>query len=735
MIHDFRSHRLIVFILIAFVLLGITYSVATPIFEAGDEIWHYPFVAHLATGHSLPIQDPNVKTLWAQEGGQPPLYYALCALATAWIDTSDLPDRLWLNPEAKTGIPLVFGNKNAVVHTSAESFPWHNTTLAVHLIRFLSVLLAACTVLLTYLLALEIKPDDRGLAALACALVAFNPMFLFISASVNNDNLAVPLATLAMLLLTRLITRGVNTRRLVVLGIVLGLAVLSKASDLGLLAVTAVVFAYILLRDWRQGIGRSVDLFLQFCLCAAIGVALGGWWYARNWILYGDPMAFNVFVEIAGGRLTPPTLSTLWGETEGFLISFWGNFGGVNIIAPGWVYAVLDATTILAGIGLIAGLVRRTLPRLLVWPAFWLALICAGVVRWTWLTLASQGRLIFPAISAVALLLVYGLAQYRMPATWLGRRLPAVGPAALAVFLFAFALLAPLTLIAPTYALAPRLPGDAPVPNPVHIVYDEQAELIGYALPQKSVKPGEELPLTLYWRAQKPMTEDFSVYINLSDGDGNILSRWKAFPGQGSYPTRLWQPGEVVVDSYRIPVQAAGHPAGGGRIEVGLFRRVPLETLSARDSAGRPTTPVIARFKIAGAAGTPVENPVKYEFGNQIGLVGYRTGVTDGALRVRLYWQAYKTPTDDYTVFVHLVDAAGNIIAQQDNEPQHGTYSTSLWDAGEIVADDYTLALPKGSLPEGGHIEVGLYRAVDQTRLMLQGGGDKVTLPAGAVGR
>ena len=126
-----------------FLLLATVYSIATPIFEAGDEIWHYPFVRHLATGNGLPVQDPAVKTLWAQEGGQPPLYYALGALATAWIDTQDLPDRLWINPEAKIGIPLVYGNKNMVVHTGAEDFPWHNTTLAVHLLRFLSIVLSA----------------------------------------------------------------------------------------------------------------------------------------------------------------------------------------------------------------------------------------------------------------------------------------------------------------------------------------------------------------------------------------------------------------------------------------------------------------------------------------------------------------------------------------------------------------------------------------------------------------
>ena len=89
-----RAHPVLAALLGLFVTLAVVYSVVTPIFEAGDEVWHYPFVQYLATGHGLPVQDPNVKTAWEQEGGQPPLYYALSALATFWIDTGDLPERL-----------------------------------------------------------------------------------------------------------------------------------------------------------------------------------------------------------------------------------------------------------------------------------------------------------------------------------------------------------------------------------------------------------------------------------------------------------------------------------------------------------------------------------------------------------------------------------------------------------------------------------------------------------------
>jgi hypothetical protein len=85
---------------VAFFLLAGAYSVSTPLFEAPDELWHYPFVWHLARTGQLPVQDPAAPQLWQQEGSQPPLYYALAALLTAIFPADDLPALLSPNPPA-----------------------------------------------------------------------------------------------------------------------------------------------------------------------------------------------------------------------------------------------------------------------------------------------------------------------------------------------------------------------------------------------------------------------------------------------------------------------------------------------------------------------------------------------------------------------------------------------------------------------------------------------------------
>src|SRR5512135_894798 len=137
-------------ILSLFVGLGIFYSIATPIFEAPDEMTHFAVIQNISAGFGLPQQQPGVKTAWEQEGSQPPLYYVLMAAATKWINTSDAAERMYSNPHAAPGDPSLDANRNLVIHSDAENFPWHGATFAVHFIRLLSIVLGALTILIGY---------------------------------------------------------------------------------------------------------------------------------------------------------------------------------------------------------------------------------------------------------------------------------------------------------------------------------------------------------------------------------------------------------------------------------------------------------------------------------------------------------------------------------------------------------------------------------------------------------
>ena len=77
-------------------------------------------------------------------------------------------------------------------------------------------------------------------------------------------------------------------------------------------------------------------------------------------------------------------------------------------------------------------------------------------------------------------------------------------------------------------------------------------------------------------------------------------------------------------------------------------------------------------------------------------------------LAVTIYWQPATVPSDDYVVFVHLLDGSGALVAQHDGEPVGGSRPTSGWHAGETIADRHAIILPL-DLPAGTYtLQAGL---------------------------
>ena len=88
-----------------------------------------------------------------------------------------------------------------------------------------------------------------------------------------------------------------------------------------------------------------------------------------------------------------------------------------------------------------------------------------------------------------------------------------------------------------------------------------------------------------------------------------------------------------------------------------------------------------------------------------------------GALRVTLYWRALRPVDVPYTVFVHALDAKGEIQGQWDSEPLGGAYPTDVWPTGVVVRDVYTVPVAEGASPDGYGLAVGLYEWATMVRL------------------
>ncbi len=133
---------------------------------------------------------------------------------------------------------------------------------------------------------------------------------------------------------------------------------------------------------------------------------------------------------------------------------------------------------------------------------------------------------------------------------------------------------------------------------------------------------------------------------------------------------------------------------------------------------------LVSRFVKYSGSPRPVQASAR--FGDQIELTGaqlnsptLRSGDT---LCLELDWRALTQPASDYTVFVHLVDPQGRIVAQNDLQPQGSFAPTSHWKEGKTVADKHGL-IPPANLPAGAYtLRVGLYRSDDQTPLRVTQG-------------
>lgn len=718
------------FLLATYFALGLLYLTVTPPFEASDEIHHYPVVRQIALGNGLPIQELGVKTAWAQEGSQPPAYYLLSAALTFWIDTSDFDQVHTLNPFARVGIPGTPQNANytrAPAEVLTHPFPPQGTFLAVYLLRCLSLLMGAGTVSCAYGLARTLAPQQKHLALLAASLVAFNPMFLFISASVNNDNLIWLLASLTLLLCVHLV-QGPSTLikfeigdrwwQALGLGLLLGLAALTKISGLILLPIAglALLLQAIRTRQWRRFLCNSLIVLLVVSLVA-------GWWYGRNLILYGELLGLDRMVAIAGARPGPVNVIDLLAEWKSFLYSFWGLFGAFSILAPAWAYTLWNTLALAA----LTGLVWRAVRLLRIEPwlalahlvlALFISLTVFAVVRWTLMTLASQGRLIFTALAPLSFYFALGLS------TWLPRgrrsRLKRDLPAGCLIGLLGFsALLIPITTIAPAY-LPPaslqesQLPADL---QPIQAQLAPGVELSGYRLdPRQRYHLGEALSVTLYWRALNPIDTDYNLFLHALARDKLLVGNIDSWPGGGLRPTSFWQTGDIYPDEYVIQLNS---PDLGATFDPSVLRlniaMWPTESsqpfaIQSRDGQLIPSVTVVAGLLEPTLwPNLPPMKSLNSTFEGGLTLLGFslpdQVSMSE-QFNLTLYWQATESQSTDYTVFVHVLDEAGTRIIQGDGPPLNGFWPTRVWLPGQQINDSHPLTIPT---PGTYRLRVGLY--------------------------
>jgi len=130
------------------------------------------------------------------------------------------------------------------------------------------------------------------------------------------------------------------------------------------------------------------------------------------------------------------------------------------------------------------------------------------------------------------------------------------------------------------YARAYRLDGGQPPARGPRNLVDAAAAswpgfaLVGYDTDRTSYQPGQLVYLQLWWRADAPVTTDWTVFTHLlgpARADGSILwAGQDARPGQGSAAMPTWAVGDLVLDEYQWQLPADA-PPGEYQIEIGVY--------------------------------------------------------------------------------------------------------------------------------------------------------------------
>ncbi|MCG3207957.1 MAG: hypothetical protein FOGNACKC_01558 [Anaerolineae bacterium] len=299
----------------------------------------------------------------------------------------------------------------------------------------------------------------------------------------------------------------------------------------------------------------------------------------------------------------------------------------------------------------------------------------------------------------------------------------------------------------PGYRLGP---GEYKSP-PAHD-FNAEIQLAGYDYSVSRVGQGKGFALRLLWQALRPPADNYTLQVEQLDAAGRVLRANQFAPVSGRAPTAGWQAGQFVRDQVDLVVPASA-PPGDNALQIRLsWLRPDGSRLNVR-RFGIPlseglTLPALQVVEKEERTFTLPPLPVRLDanFEDKALLTGYtpalpaqfnRADCAAGncTVQLELVWQGLSEMEQPYQIFVHVLNAAGEIVAQSDAAPgARGKQPTTGWLPGEVVTHPVAINLPANLAPGEYRLLAGMYVPPDGPRLRVLGAAGQPTADSAAVG-
>lgn len=243
---------------------------------------------------------------------------------------------------------------------------------------------------------------------------------------------------------------------------------------------------------------------------------------------------------------------------------------------------------------------------------------------------------------------------------------------------------------------------------------DGELELVSWYGPD-TLDTYQPLNFSLMWQAQRRIGHEYASFLQILTRDYERIAGSEHLIHRWLYPTTIWPAGELVPDHYTVTIPAGVELAPGAyRLGLGIYyanyQRMPAASLYAPGLADLAT---IGWLKVAPQEMITIPTEAvatEAVIAEQIALDGVLMQPDgSGGWELHLYWHSLvDRPDFEGTIFVHLVDANGQIVAQHDSQPWAGQYPTFIWDKGEVVRTGHPLQPENVSL-DGLTLRLGMY--------------------------